>query len=152
MAAGSNALASNTSGAANTAVGGVALENNTTGNSNVAIGSVALNKNITGIQNVALGSYSLVSNTTGNHNVGVGNLANYYNQAGSENTMIGYEAGGGTTLHSKSGNVFIGYPLTIYTAAAVQELKTENEFLKQEINELKKDMAMLMNSLVGGIK
>ncbi|MCP4708921.1 MAG: tail fiber domain-containing protein [Planctomycetes bacterium] len=44
------------------------------------------------------------------------------------------------------------YPLTIYTAAAVQELKTENEMLKQEINELKKNMTILMNSQDGGQK
>jgi hypothetical protein len=39
----------------------------------------------------------------------VGYGANYFNQGGSYNTIIGYEAGRGTSAHSKSGNVFMGY-------------------------------------------
>jgi len=40
--------------------------------------------------------------------------ANLNNLSGSNNTSIGYEAGKGTALHSKNGNVFIGYQAGYY--------------------------------------
>jgi len=109
VALGLYALKANTSGDRNTANGYAALYKNTTGNKNVANGYMALYKNTTGYRNTASGYAALHNNTTGNYNVGVGLGANYNNQAGSKNTIIGHMAGQGTALHSKSGNIFLGY-------------------------------------------
>ncbi len=76
---------------------------------NTAIGSYSLMRNTTGERNTAIGINASNKNTTGNKNTTFGISANYYNQTGSNNTIIGSEAGRGTFLHSKSGNVFIGY-------------------------------------------
>jgi len=56
MAAGSAALASNTTGAHNTANGVQTLSKNTTGNDNVALGFLAGNNQTTGSNNVYIGS------------------------------------------------------------------------------------------------
>ncbi len=110
---GYEALYSNTSNN-NTASGFRALYSNTTGYSNTANGLYALYSNTTGFYNTATGQSALSSNTTGNNNVGLGNRVNEYNQTGSNNTIIGYEAGRGTSTHSKSGNVFLGYKAGYY--------------------------------------
>lgn len=93
----------------NTGVGRSTLALNTTGSYNTGVGVSSLVNNTGGYSNTAYGYYSLLSNTTGNNNVGIGLGANRYNQGGSNNTIIGYNAGGGSAVHSKSGNVFIGY-------------------------------------------
>ena len=93
----------------NTAVGLDALYANTIGFNNTANGYNSLYSNINGRDNVASGHSALYSNTTGGFNVGLGMSANRLNQTGSQNTIIGYEAGRGTALHNKSGNIFIGY-------------------------------------------
>jgi hypothetical protein len=84
--------------------------NNTTGQSNTTSGSAAFSSNITGSENVALGAGAMLFNTTGSNNVCIGVNTNFNNQGGSNNTIIGDRAGlGSSGLHSKSGNVFIGY-------------------------------------------
>lgn len=92
----------------NTALGILALYGNTA-NGNTAVGKWALSGNISGASNTGIGSDVMLNNTTGNSNVAIGGFANYFNQEGSNNTIIGIEAGRGTAVHSKSGNVFIGY-------------------------------------------
>jgi len=106
-ATGSQALYANT-GSFNTANGHRALENNTTGQCNTAVGSDALATN-TGSYNTGLGYSALFENTTGQYNVGLGYCVNYNNQEGSQNTIIGFDAGKGSFLHSKSGNIFLGF-------------------------------------------
>jgi hypothetical protein len=71
-AMGVSALYYNTTGGSNSAMGVSALYYNTTGNSNSAMGVSALQSNTTGINNSAVGLYALLSNTTGSHNSAVG--------------------------------------------------------------------------------
>jgi trimeric autotransporter adhesin len=106
---GYQALLSNTTGVNNTAMGAEALYTNTTGTRNSTTGAWSMYHNTNGSYNVANGQNALFHNTTGIGNTGCGYNANFYNQTGSFNTIIGFEAGNGTTLHNKSGNVFIGY-------------------------------------------
>ena len=106
---GSGTLYSNTSGGHNTAFGYKALNSNTVGHNNTGIGRTALMYNTTGGSNTSLGASALGNNTTGNNNVGVGYFANHGNQHGANNTMIGYRAGGTSSIHNKSGNIFLGY-------------------------------------------
>ncbi|MCP4711387.1 MAG: hypothetical protein GY869_22435, partial [Planctomycetes bacterium] len=113
-AMGFHALYNNTTGHANSAMGEWALRNNTIGQHNTAMGRAALFSNISGHYNLAMGPYALYRNTTGGYNLGIGDNANYHNQEGSRNTMIGSQAGRGTSSHSKSGNVFIGYQAGYY--------------------------------------
>jgi len=80
VAVGYNVLASNTTGARNTAVGGDIIGTN----------PGAMYANTTGSFNTALGNSALVSNTTGSNSTGVG-----------------YQAG--STLTTGSNSVFIGY-------------------------------------------
>lgn len=93
IAIGINALAINTTGSANIAIGcgDGPLAANTTGEYNVAIGSSALNDNLIGSYNVAVGTNALYANA----DVG-----------GQFNTAIGHEAG--VNLYSGSGNTIIG--------------------------------------------
>jgi YVTN family beta-propeller protein len=127
VAIGSAALASNTSGQGNTAMGSPpphssnpgnrgALGSNTTGSGNTAMGSPhsdpnthksnnssSLSSNTTGSDNTSLGASSLGSNTTGNNNVALGSLAGLTltaanaNTTGSSNTFVGYESGPGVS-------------------------------------------------------
>jgi len=108
-ALGKDALNSNTTGNSNTANGYYALKFNMTGNWNTANGSFALQNNSNGSLNTAYGYLALNRNSTGNNNVGIGYSANRFNLEGSNNTIIGFEAGSGSSVHSKSGNVFLGY-------------------------------------------
>jgi len=108
-AIGGFSLYNNTSGSQNDATGASSLYNNTTGSYNTANGYKALNTNTTGNYNVASGSSSMERNTFGHNNIAIGNQANYYNQEGSNNTIIGSNAGMGSALHNKSGNIFLGY-------------------------------------------
>jgi len=93
----------------NVAVGIDAMTVNTAGSNNTAVGYSALNSNTTGNFNTGLGLSALYHNTTGWNNVAIGNSANFRNQEGSENTIVGVQAGYGTALHNKSGNVFLGF-------------------------------------------
>ncbi len=105
---GDYALKSNTSGARNTAIGFNSLYSNIDSDFNCAIGFEAL-KNNTGEKNTAIGTFSASNTTSGSNNITMGYASNYLNQTGSNNTIIGHEAGRGTSLHNKSGNIFLGY-------------------------------------------
>ncbi|MCB9211664.1 MAG: tail fiber domain-containing protein [Ignavibacteriales bacterium] len=98
-----------TTGGYNLGVGAETLKNNTSGLANTALGDNALSNNVAGESNVAIGTAALFYNSSAGSNIGIGNLANYYNQSGSQNVMIGYNAGLGSSLHSKFRNVFMGY-------------------------------------------
>jgi len=124
-ASGFSALNSNTTGYQNTANGYKALFSNTDGDINTAIGCFALYSNTEGFQNTANGENALYHNTTGNDNVGLGFYANFYNQEGDHNTMIGSGAGHGSSLHNKSGNVFLGYQAG-YSEVGDDKLYIEN--------------------------
>ena len=88
-AIGSEALYSNTTGSNNTTVGINALHSNTSGSADIAIGSGALYTNTTGNYNIANGYNALVSNTTGNNNIAIGTTALYENNTGHDNIAIG---------------------------------------------------------------
>jgi hypothetical protein len=106
---GTSTLFSNTTGFANTSIGSFSMPTNSTGYRNTAIGVYSLYSNLTGIENTSMGVYSAQYNSSGNSNVTIGFNANCFNQTGSNNTIVGYSAGSGTSVHNKSGNVFIGY-------------------------------------------
>jgi hypothetical protein len=91
---GSNAtLSSNTSGNGNNAFGAAALGKNTTANQNNAFGYEALRENTTGANNTAMGGGALTSNTTASNNTAVGYQAGYSQSGGSPNiTAVGYRA------------------------------------------------------------
>ncbi|MBN1819109.1 MAG: tail fiber protein, partial [Prolixibacteraceae bacterium] len=108
-ATGYKALFSNTSGGHNVAFGENALYTNTTGHKNTALGTRSLFSNTEGIFNSAVGYGAMYENTMGNYNTSFGHESNYFNQEGSNNTIIGYNAGRGSSVHNKSGNIFLGY-------------------------------------------
>ncbi|MFK5854838.1 MAG: hypothetical protein QM503_01830, partial [Bacteroidota bacterium] len=93
----------------NIAIGSSSMEKNTTGYSNVSVGVLSLGKSQNGDYNVAMGNYALFNNLSGSSNISIGNFSDYNNQNGDNNTIIGNEAGKGTSTHSKSGNIFLGY-------------------------------------------
>ena len=105
---GYNALANNTSGAANTAAGAGALKANTTGSYNTACGNVALNSNSTGTNNTAAGEGALIYNQTGNGNTAVGYEALKATSSGKYHVALGWEAGRALTTGSR--NIDIGNP------------------------------------------
>ncbi len=98
----------NTMNRKNVAIGIEALNTNTSGYCCTATGYKALYSNTIGYRNSANGYEALYSNTIGNFNIAIGYKADYYNETGSNNTIIGFEAGKGTALHNKSGNIFLG--------------------------------------------
>ncbi len=120
-----NALQQNSTGTHNIAIGKSAMLQNSTGADNIAIGTMALTSATnttantalghytmiytTASFNVALGDYSSFNNTIGAKNVSIGFMANSNNQTGSNNTIIGYNAGKGSSVHSNSGNIFLGF-------------------------------------------
>ena len=109
MGVGRNALQKNTTGYGNLAFGYQALYTNVAGYENCAFGKQALYNNTTGGNyNVAFGFGALAQNTTGERNVGIGRDAGYNQQTGDDNTFIGYGAGKGGALHSKSDCIMIG--------------------------------------------
>ncbi|MCB0730174.1 MAG: hypothetical protein KDC88_03995 [Ignavibacteriae bacterium] len=106
---GMEAFSYNTTGEWNTGIGGNVLWHNTEGSFNSAVGTLALSSNTTGNYNVGLGPGALGENSIGSSNIGIGRSTNGLNQEGSFNTIIGAEAGVGTAIHNKSGNIFLGY-------------------------------------------
>lgn len=82
-----------------TAIGAYTLYSNTTGTANTAVGgnttsvAGALQANTTGSYNVAVGTGALQSNTTASNNTAVGYQAGYTNTTGTANTFIGYQTG-----------------------------------------------------------
>jgi hypothetical protein len=106
-AVGASALAANSSGARNVAIGNLSLATNNA-NNNTAVGHNTLNANSSGVSNTAFGTYSLQastasansgygyatlgSNTSGANNVAVGSEALSSNTTASQNTAVGYQA------------------------------------------------------------
>ena len=147
---GNGALASNTAGLNNTAIGNVALNLNT-GSYNTAIGSQVLPKNTTGTNNTAMGYGALYNNVsgtsnsaigdgalfynTGSNNISVGSGANDKNTTGNDNTAIGYHAlqpnttgnnntaigsGAGVATANLSNTTAIGYGASATASNTVQ--------------------------------
>jgi hypothetical protein len=91
-----SALASNTTGEANTTLGAFSLQNNTTGEWNSAVGVEALGMNKIGNGSVALGGFALQNNRNGNYNTAVGyealQLNNKLEGGGNENVAVGKAA------------------------------------------------------------
>lgn len=109
------ALPSNTTGSNNAAVGYSALGSNTTGGTNSAVGYFALNANTTGSQNTALGKQALINTTTTNNNIGIGTLAGA--------AILGSTTTGNTTPVS---SIFIGDSTRAKTASDVHQIVIGN--------------------------
>lgn len=124
-AIGDHASYTNTFGYNNTAIGYYALFTGSSGPDNTAVGHRALYYKSIGQGSTAIGSGALHENTTGNNNTGFGKNVNFHNQEGSNNTIVGSMAGMGTTLHNKSGNVFLGY-MAGYSETSDNKLYIEN--------------------------
>ncbi len=106
---GYSCMKSSTSGFFNTGMGAYALEKNINGDSNTGVGYSSLKNNTTGEFNSAFGVLSLAANTSGSSNIGLGSRAGEFNQGGNHNVFVGRFAGQGTSSHSKSNNVMVGY-------------------------------------------
>jgi hypothetical protein len=113
---GSGALAANTTGIQNTAIGFQTLKLNTTGGASVAVGYGALNVNTTGGRNTAIGQFSLQASTTVSDNTAVGYQSMYSNTTGdgqafgayalySQTTGSNNTAVGATTLYANTTGV-----------------------------------------------
>jgi trimeric autotransporter adhesin len=90
VAIGANALANDTIGYGNSAIGANSMElTASAGNQNTAVGSYTLKKNL-GNQNTALGSNAMEYHTSGNRNTAVGAYAYSNKFNGTGNTAIGY--------------------------------------------------------------
>jgi hypothetical protein len=96
-----------------------ALANNTTGSSNEAIGVDALASGVDGSFNVAIGDHALGANVHGTGNTAVGNTAGG-TLTGFANTLIG--AGARSLLTTGSNNICIGF--------AVQGHAGEDSFIR----------------------
>jgi hypothetical protein len=107
-ALGASALATNSTGAQNTAIGyfagnttngayltavGYTAARYSTGDAITAIGNGALLNNTSGNNNTAVGYQSLNQNTTASNNTAVGYQAGYTNITGAKNVFIGQQAG-----------------------------------------------------------
>ena len=122
-AVGASALAANTTGVfntalgyqalqtatadANTAIGRLALQATTSGAHNTMVGQGTAYQNTTGASLVGVGSGALDGNTTGSFNVAVGRQSLYSNTTASYNTAVGYQAGYSNTTAER--NVSLGY-------------------------------------------
>ena len=110
---GPNAGKANTTGTANTFVGGSGASftgyANTTGSNNTAIGSDALQGNTTADNNTAVGYQAGYNNTTGAQNTLIGRLAGAGITTGYSNTIVGNAAANDTgPLTTGIKNVIIG--------------------------------------------
>lgn len=102
-----SALASNTTGSNNTAVGYNAMTANTDGFQNTAVGSEALDANTSGDYNTAVGYQALTAASTANYNTGIGYRALNAVTSGGGNTAVGSDAL--LVASSTSNNVAVGY-------------------------------------------
>jgi hypothetical protein len=91
-AVGSQALNVSTVAGDNTAVGWTALQLTTSGNRNTAVGSEALQRNTIGFLNTGVGYHALQLTTDGSGNTAVGTTALEDNTTGSFNTAVGLGA------------------------------------------------------------
>jgi hypothetical protein len=101
-------------------MGRYAMATNTTGNNNVAIGQAALDANTTGTLNVAVGVNSLSANTTASHNTALGEGAGEACTTGFANTFIGRAAGDATTTGDYI--IAIGYATDASSATADNQI------------------------------
>ena len=99
-------MTSNSTGAANVAVGRSALGANTTASDNIAIGHIALGSNTTGASNTAVGYTALTASTTAGNNTAVGHRALTSVTTGAQNTAIGKDAG--DVITTGDSNICIG--------------------------------------------
>lgn len=99
----------NSTGYHNTIVGQLAGYAITTGNNNTVMGRAAGASLSTAVNNTILGADASFQTTAGGGNTIIGGGANYNNQSGANNVIIGYQAGFGSSIHSKTGNIMIGY-------------------------------------------
>jgi hypothetical protein len=112
----------------NTAVGGVpgspptgaALASNTTGSNNTAVGYNAMTANTDGFQNTAVGSEALDANTSGDYNTGVGYQALTAASTANYNTGIGYRALQATT--TGAGNTAVGSDALLLTSTGADNV------------------------------
>lgn len=112
---GYDALAANTYGYDNTAVGGYALASQNFGSSpnstdNTAVGWAALfsnnpSSNVTGEGNTAIGAWAMYFNQTGPSNTAVGTNALFSNTTAGNNTAIGYRAMLNSTVDSNNASL-----------------------------------------------
>jgi hypothetical protein len=105
------ALAWNTTGTDNTAVGAQAMQYNQTGYNNTAHGYQTLYNTDGSHDNVAIGYQALYSNAGGSQNTAVGSGALYHN-TGSDNTAIGMNALPNNTTGYN--NVACGFQCLLY--------------------------------------
>jgi len=111
-ALGTEALANNSAGSGNTAMGSYALNANVgtstvEGWDNSAFGYQALKANSTGSFNTAVGFRAMESNTSGREDTGVGHGALTHNTTGSYNTAVGLDALVGNTTGAS--NTAVGF-------------------------------------------
>ena len=126
-ASGALSLHFNTTGIANTASGCNSLFTNTNGGNNTASGYKSLYYNTVGSNNTAVGVNAAYESIEGDNNISIGKHSNYNNQNGSNNTIIGTEASRGSSVHSKSGSVFLGYRAG-YNETGSNKLYIENSY------------------------
>jgi len=105
FSAGDSAGFSNTSGFANTFIGGGAGVINTDGYRNCFLGSQAGYKNVDGYDNTYIGSWA-GRNSTGRQNTFIGSGAGINNTSGYNNTFFGNYSGGTNTFGIQ--NTFVG--------------------------------------------
>jgi hypothetical protein len=103
---GTGALANNSTGSNNVAVGGYALTDNTSGNNNAAFGTNSQLFNTTGSNNVSVGPATLMSINGTNDNTAIGANALEFNANGVNNVAVGSRAGYIAT--SGNYNTFLG--------------------------------------------
>ena len=107
--------AATSGGANNVAAGQNALSSNTTGEFSIAMGYNALTAQTTGSSNTGLGNAALAAVVSGNNNTGVGRNA-FTSTTASDNTGVGYFAGLNTTTGAY--NTAVGaYALSLNTTA-----------------------------------
>jgi len=99
---GNGALAANTSGTQNTAIGaGSVMYLNTTGAYNTAVGSAALQTTATAVHCTAVGKEAL-RDSTGDTNTAVGSQAGQTMATGTNNSFLGYNSAAASTSTSNS--------------------------------------------------
>jgi hypothetical protein len=131
---GTGALASDTTGSGDTALGFNALNANTTGGSNTATGANVLENNTTGNTNTATGENALLSNTTGGDNTGIGEAALENNTTGENNTAVGSDAGAGLT---GSNNVAVGFNAGLDLTTGNNNIEIGNVGVAAESNTIR---------------
>jgi trimeric autotransporter adhesin len=127
---GDYALAGNTTGSFNIAIGTPFTFNNTEGSENIATGAVSMGSNTTGNANVAYGVFSLGSNATGSNNTALGSHADV--TAGDLNNATAVGAG---ALVDASNKVRIGNTDVTSIGGEVGWTSYSDERIKDNIQE-----------------